>query len=116
MRCYCPKCGSEVGVMGAGLTRAQKRVFDFIEDYMDEHGVAPSFDDIKDGVGLASKSVVHRHVQTLIQKGWIGYMPDRARSIYLIPQVGDAPPLEIDRDFTAKTFGDPIRPAAGGAR
>lgn len=52
-----------------GLTKRQKQVLDFIKDYItDSGGVGPSYQEIADGVGLTSKSSVHRVVHALIDR------------------------------------------------
>ena len=66
------------------LTSKQMKCLTFIMDYIDEKLVAPSYDEIKDGLGLASKSGVHRLVQGLVDRGWVKRHPNMARSITII--------------------------------
>lgn len=64
------------------MTEAQKLALDFIVAFIKEHdGVSPSFQEIGNHLGLASKSNVHRLVQALVDYGQIQYVPNRARSI-----------------------------------
>jgi len=64
------------------MTARQKEVFDFIAKYTAEQGgVSPSFDEIKDYVGLRSKSGVHRIITALEERGLIRRLENRARSI-----------------------------------
>lgn len=66
------------------VTPRQKEVLDFIAMYCDEQGgISPSFDEIKDYVGLRSKSGVHRIVMALEERGLIRRLENRARSIIL---------------------------------
>lgn len=54
------------------MTPAQKKLFDFIRAYITEHdGVSPSFDEMKDAMGLASKSGIHRLITALKDQGYI---------------------------------------------
>lgn len=69
--------------MTNGLTPAQKRVLDYIRYYIERNGYSPSFDDIKDAIGLRSKSGVHRLVNALRERGHITFLRNRARSITL---------------------------------
>ncbi|WP_051960471.1 LexA family protein [Devosia riboflavina] len=68
----------------AGLTRGQQRVLAFIQETIFETGVAPSYEEIGAGLGYASKSVVHRIVQQLVERGAISILPNRTRSIQLL--------------------------------
>src|ERR1039457_6851103 len=51
------------------LTRRQKQVYDFLAQFVEEHGYSPSFEEIGDGLGLSSLATVHKHVSNLEQKG-----------------------------------------------
>lgn len=73
------------------LTRVQAELLAFIEKYTDENGgVSPSFDEMQQALGLASKSGVHRLVRALEERKRIRRLPNRARSI----EVLGANPLE----------------------
>jgi repressor LexA len=96
----CPKCGRPIPEF-FGLTKKQKQALGFIADYMSRHdGIAPSYQEIAEALGLKSKSGVHRIVQGLTDKGHIRSRSYRARSITLNP-----PP--DTRDYTSKLMGDP---------
>lgn len=66
------------------LTTMQKKAYVFIKDYIEEHDQAPSFDEIMVGVGLKSKSGVHRLVYALKDRGWIDFIMYRKRSIVIL--------------------------------
>lgn len=66
-----------------GLTRRQRECLAFIDDYDREHGVTPSYDEMKDHLGLASKSGVARIVNALVERGHITKLENRARSIFV---------------------------------
>jgi len=69
---------------GFGLTRAQQELLDFIRTYIKDHGgVSPSFDEMKDAMGLASKSNIHRIITALEERGHIFRIQHRARCIFV---------------------------------
>jgi hypothetical protein len=66
-----------------GMTRRQLDMVVFIRAYVGANGIPPSFDEMKVGLGLASKSGVHRLVTSLEKRGIIERMPGCARAISL---------------------------------
>lgn len=64
-----------------GLTKQQIRALDFIRQHIKRTSTAPSFDEIQCGVGVSSKSTVHRYVHALVERGHITLLPGRPRSI-----------------------------------
>ncbi len=67
----------------ASLTKKQKKVIDFIRDFINRRGYSPSVEEITNGVGLSSKATVHVHLKNLYEKGFIKMSPGRARSVEL---------------------------------
>ena len=53
------------------LTRKQSELLAYLSDHMQRHDVPPSFDEMRDALGLASKSGVHRLVSGLEERGYI---------------------------------------------
>lgn len=66
------------------LTKKQRQLLSFIELRIDEDGVSPSFDEMKDALGLKSKSGVHRLVKALEERGFIRRLPNRARALEVL--------------------------------
>lgn len=67
------------------MTKKQKKCFDFIVSYLNEEGVPPSYQEIMEGLGLHSKSGVHRMVTALVDEGHLlklGTKAGSARSLY----------------------------------
>lgn len=64
-----------------------EKIFIFVKEYMQEHGYAPTVEEIKNGVGLRSKSTVHNHLQRLISAGYLetDAVPGSARALRLGP-------------------------------
>lgn len=63
------------------LTRKQHELLLYINDYLGRYGVSPSFDEMKDGLGLKSKSGIHRLITGLEERGFIRRLPHRARAL-----------------------------------
>jgi repressor LexA len=66
------------------LTQKQKELLLFIHQRMQEQGVPPSFDEMKDALDLKSKSGIHRLITALVERGFIRRLPHRARAIEVI--------------------------------
>jgi len=66
------------------LTQKQKELLLFIHERMQETGVPPSFDEMKDALDLKSKSGIHRLITALVERGFIRRLPHRARAIEVI--------------------------------
>ena len=76
------------------LTEKQKELLLFIHARMQDKGVPPSFDEMKDALDLKSKSGIHRLITALVERGFIRRLPHRARAIEVIrlPENQVAPP------------------------
>jgi repressor LexA len=66
------------------LTRKQKELLILIRDRLAADGVPPSFDEMKDALGLKSKSGIHRLIMGLEERGFIRRLPHRARALDII--------------------------------
>ena len=66
------------------LTEKQKELLLFIHARMQDEGVPPSFDEMKDALDLKSKSGIHRLITALVERGFIRRLPHRARAIEVI--------------------------------
>ncbi|MXP09536.1 transcriptional repressor LexA [Pseudoblastomonas halimionae] len=72
------------------LTRKQHELLGFIQARLEETGVSPSFEEMKDALDLKSKSGVHRLISALEERGFIRRLPNRARALEVIRQPEDA--------------------------
>ncbi len=70
------------------LTRRQKQVYDFISEFVDRNGYSPSYDEIREGLGLNSLATVHKHITNLEQKELLRRDYNRSRSIDLLKPRG----------------------------
>ena len=69
------------------LTRKQSELLTYLSDHMQQNEVPPSFDEMRDALGLASKSGVHRLVSGLEERGYIRRLANRARAIEILRPV-----------------------------
>src|SRR5690348_592849 len=63
------------------LTRKQRELLQFIQERLADTGISPSFDEMKDALGLKSKSGVHRLITGLGERGFTRRLPHRARAL-----------------------------------
>lgn len=95
--------------MGKG-EQTRQRVYDFVCEYLDLHGYAPSVREICLGVSLKSPSSAFGHLRQLAEEGRIEFnpgqkrsisLPDRARPSVRVPVVGrvtaGAPILAVEQ-------------------
>ena len=66
------------------LSKRRQLVLDFIRAYIRLHGVPPSYEVIAKGIGLSSKSNVHRIVHRLKEDGHLTVRPYKFHSIKLV--------------------------------
>lgn len=66
------------------LTKKQHELLMFIHRRLQETGVSPSFDEMKDELDLASKSGIHRLITALEERGFVKRLEHRARAIEVI--------------------------------
>jgi SOS-response transcriptional repressor LexA len=66
------------------LTPQQKQLLDFIVQRIDETGIGPSVEEMKCATGLKSKSLVHRRLIALEERGFIRRLRQRARAIEVV--------------------------------
>jgi len=66
------------------LTRKQHQLLTFINERLNATGVAPSFDEMKEALGLKSKSGIHRLITGLEERGFIRRLAHRARALEVL--------------------------------
>lgn len=103
------------------LTRKQHELLLFIHRHVGKHGVSPSFDEMKDALGLKSKSGIHRLITGLEERGFIRRLAHRARAVEVVrmpenlgppvaaPAGGFAPKV-IQGGFTQALSGTSVAP------
>ncbi len=73
------------------LTRKQYELLAFINERLQETGVSPSFDEMKQALDLKSKSGIHRLITGLEERGFIRRLPHRARALEVVRMPENAP-------------------------
>lgn len=63
------------------LTKKQLQLLEFIHTRVQKEGVPPSFDEMKEELGLRSKSGIHRLITGLEERGYITRLAHRARAL-----------------------------------
>lgn len=79
------------------LTRKQHQLLTYIDNHLKTEGVPPSYDEMKDALGLKSKSGIHRLITGLEERGFIRRLPHKARALEVLkkPQnMIDDPPVK----------------------
>jgi repressor LexA len=71
------------------LTAKQHELLLFIQRKLEETGISPSFEEMKDALDLRSKSGVHRLISALEERGFLRRLPNRARALEVIRQPED---------------------------
>jgi len=66
------------------LTRKQYELLIFIDERLQVSGISPSFDEMRDALGLKSKSGIHRLITGLEERGFIRRLPHRARALEVL--------------------------------
>ena len=106
------------------LTRKQHDLLVFIHQSIQETGVSPSFDEMKDVLDLASKSGIHRLITALEERGFVRRLAHRARALEVLkpPQTGPAAPFAprsttlSPRPATAPAAANDTRELPAGAQ
>lgn len=95
------------------LTQKQKELLLFIHQRLQEHGVPPSFDEMKDALDLKSKSGIHRLITALEERGFIRRLAHRARALEVIKlpdNASDKPDAARRPGFTPSVIEGSRRP------
>jgi len=71
------------------LTAKQHELLIFIQNRLEETGISPSFEEMKDALDLRSKSGVHRLISALEERGFLRRLPNRARALEVLKQPED---------------------------
>ncbi len=77
------------------LTSKQHELLLLIEQRLKASGISPSFDEMKEALGLKSKSGVHRLITALVERGFIRRLPNRARALEVLRMPDEASPRGV---------------------
>jgi repressor LexA len=94
------------------LTKRQREILDYLNDFIQQQGYAPSLEEIGRRFGLSSLATVHKHLTNLQDKGFIRRAWNRSRSVELVPVKTSGRAVELPLlGFVAA--GAPIEAIAG---
>ena len=77
------------------LTKRQRQVLDYLNEFIEERGYAPSLEEIGQRFGLSSLATVHKHLTNLQEKGFIRRAWNRSRSVEVVPTRMGARALDL---------------------
>jgi repressor LexA len=66
------------------LTKRQREILDYLQEFIQQHGYAPSLEEIGHRFSLSSLATVHKHLTNLEEKGFIRRSWNRSRSVELL--------------------------------
>lgn len=102
------------------LTRKQYELLVFINEVLKTKGVSPSFEEMKEALGLRSKSGIHRLITGLEERGFIRHLPHRARALEVLklPENMDVPAEETPAPgpFAPNVIRGDFKPTAAPVR
>jgi repressor LexA len=65
------------------LTKRQKEILDFLEEFIHHNGYSPSMEEIAEHFHIASVNAIYKHLESLKRRGFLRRDANRARSIEL---------------------------------
>src|SRR3979490_2538575 len=71
------------------LTKRQKEFLDFLAGFLEQNGYCPSYEEIADGLSLASLATVHKHILALESKHYLKRGFNQSRSLEVTPKFYD---------------------------
>lgn len=90
------------------LTIKQKKIFDFVTSFSEEHGYAPSLEEIASKFKLNAISTVHHHIKALKNKGYLKKEENQPRGVSLFEQTPDSVEIPLLGIIAAGTPIEPI--------
>ncbi|HXG88211.1 MAG TPA: transcriptional repressor LexA [Vicinamibacterales bacterium] len=77
------------------LTKRQREILDYLNEFIQQYGYAPSLEEIGKRFTLSSLATVHKHLTNLQEKGFIRRSWNRSRSVELLPSRGGGRAVEV---------------------
>lgn len=96
------------------LTAKQHELLHFIQQRLDASGISPSFEEMKEALGLKSKSGIHRLISALEERGFLRRLPNRARALEVVklPEGGKAAQRSSDNIVPLRKSPPAMQPIA----
>ena len=82
------------------LTRKQKELLNYIQNFQSKSGVTPSYEEMKSALRLKSKSGIHRLVIALEERGFVKRLAHKARALEVVKLPENASANDIFNSFT----------------
>ncbi|HEX6016414.1 MAG TPA: transcriptional repressor LexA [Geminicoccaceae bacterium] len=95
------------------LTQRQLQLLRFIQDYVRDRDVSPSFEEMRAALKLRSKSGIHRLISGLEERGYIRRLAYRARALEVLKPLADAP---VGTELDTTPFEPPSNVVRGAFR
>jgi repressor LexA len=94
------------------LTKRQREILDYLNEFIQQHGYAPSLEEIGRKFGLSSLATVHKHLTNLEEKGFIRRSWNRSRSVEMVPMRTGSRAVELPM-LGYVAAGSPIEAVVG---
>jgi repressor LexA len=91
------------------LTKRQKELLDYLAEYIEQNGYAPTLEEIGRNFSLGSLATVHKHLQNLERKGHIRRLANRSRALEIMPRDGSHATVQVPL-LGRVAAGTPIEP------
>jgi repressor LexA len=106
------------------LTRKQYELLVYIDRHLKQTGFSPSFEEMKEALKLKSKSGIHRLIEALEERGYLGRRHHRARALEvlrlpenMVPSTGAVlEPVEDAAGFSPNVIKGDFTPKLAGVR
>src|SRR5262249_6220562 len=85
----------EHGARPMPLTKRQREILNYLTTYSEQHGYAPSFEEIAESFEYSSLATVHEHLTNLERKGYIRRSYNESRAIEILPSEVASHALEL---------------------
>src|SRR5580698_211547 len=101
------------------LTKRQKEFLDFLSGFLEKRGYSPSYEEIAEGLNLASLATVHKHILALETKHYVKRGFNQSRSLELAPKFYEdkqqfQPPARLEIPLLGRiAAGAPVEAIAG---
>ncbi len=95
------------------LTKRQREILNYLSVHTEQHGYAPSFEEIAENFHFSSLATVHEHLTNLERKGYIKRSYNESRAIEILPSEAVSRAVELPL-LGAVAAGTPIEATESG--
>ena len=99
--------------MPAILYSKERQILDFLNQFIQTYGFAPTLQEMAEAVGVKAVATVHEHLRNLEAKGFIKIEPGARRGIEVYKQKNKVPGEEVSLELPVLGFiaaGEPLEP------